>query len=274
MIYKKFALNEIDILRNLIKVRIEEIENGEEDADTIGTEKVYSEKMLKLLDVVESTCVNFNDIGVVHQDDARYVLGVLNDIYNGIPLSELNSYEEKPDEWTECVDMDTNRVYLYYNKRYPQLTRNPINIENHDGPEFIYSNIDRFTFYDLIKNRKVSLFDLAFGVKKAIPQIHLYLNRLCPISFPYDIKQDRLKVYVEIFECPLQDNADPVKTLAITHIMPKGDDKPTRIMAFFDISEDGIKEIDIKSYLPRRQIFEKSIEMSIETDREVPDEEQ
>lgn len=257
MSFKEFGNAEIDILIKQITKAVEDIQGSDEDPDVIGTEVEYSDRMLKSLSVVHDILELIDKSGIDTKANASYITGVLNDIFNGIPLSVLASYEDNPEEWTEWQNVQMN-------SRYPQLVRRVINTE--EGEKVVYSDITRFQVYDLIKNQKTTLPKIFDGfhmsdILKFIPEIQIILDQLIPIEFPYNVKNDRIKLYVEAFECSLQPEMPPVKTLALTHYMSTVDDKPNRIMKFFDISEGGINEIDVKAYLPRRQIFEKSIEV-------------
>ena len=282
MSFKEFGNAEIDILIKQITKAVEDIQCSDEDPDVIGTEVEYSDRMLKSLSVIHDILELIDKSGIDTKANASYITGVLNDIFNGIPLSDLASYENNPEEWTEWENVQMN-------SRYPQLVRRIIKVGTEPIPVYfdnteaykaiptkpVYSDITRFQVYDLIKNQKTKLPKIFDGfhmsdILKFVPEIQIILDQLIPIEFPYNVKNDRIKLYVEAFECSLQPEMPPVKTLALTHYMSTVDDKPNRIMKFFDISEGGINEIDIKAYLPRRQIFEKSVEVHTETDSEVP----
>lgn len=264
MSYRDFAEEEIAILSSQIKKATEDIQASDEDPDTIGTEVEYSIKMLKLLNNVHHIVDYLSDCEVEDQSSIMYITGVLNDIFHGIPLTELNSYEDRPEEWEKWKNGEINT-------RYPKLIRRSINVKDNrknKGTRIIYSDVSRFCLYDIITNRVIGIKDACFGIDTNIPFLQHILDSILPIEFPYNVKNDAIKLYIEVFECSLQPEMPPVKTLALTHYMKYADPDPKRIMRFFDISDGGINELDVKAYLPRRQIFEKSIEVCEETNSE------
>lgn len=264
MSYRDFAKSEIDILRDNIRKSLDKFMDSDEDPDTIGTEAENSNKMIELLDISENVINYIEDSGYDTDYDVRFIKNIINDIFNGIPLSELNSYEEKPEEWEAWSKFEKPDMWI--NSRYFGLIRREINITG-GYKKIIYSDPHRLKFYNLITNEKIGVSKLdAFEDGRNINYIQTMLDQLLPIEFPYYVKQDHIKIYVERFDVSLQEGAEEVHTLALTHYLRDGDDRPTRIMKFFDISEKGINEIDIKAYLTRRQIFENSVEVKKEDD--------
>ena len=259
MSYRDFAKSEIDILKSKITKSLDELRNSDEDPDTIGTEIEDSNKIIELLDISENVINYIEDNEHDTDHDIWYIKNIINDIFNGIPLSELNSYEENPEEWEVWAN-------CWINSRYSGLIRREINITG-GYKKTIYSDPHRLNFYNLITNEKIGIAKLdAFDDGRNINYIQTMLDQLLPIEFPYYVKQDHIKIYVERFDVSLQEGADEVHTLALTHYFRDGDDRPTKIMKFFDISEKGIEEIGIKAYLTRRQIFENSVEVKKEDD--------
>lgn len=242
--HKDFNENEIDILKKEIEKRLEEYELYPEkfDADTIGTETEYSEKMLNCIDVLEYINEHIHDDGSL-----AYLHGLLGRLNRGMPLTPLESYENKPDEWDKCPGSTIrNRRCNYFYATYSDA----------DG-YYMYHDRFRFEFYDIIMNKKVHSSDLPNGI------IERFLDKLIPIEFPYDPDTDHVKVYIELFDCVLKEGDEPVKTLGLTHWMDGVSEKPNRIFRFFDIKKDGIEEIDWKAYSIRRQIFEKTNVISV-----------
>ena len=106
--------------------------------------------------------------------------------------------------------------------------------------------------FDLITNKSINIGDTGVAA-----QLINMFDQLYPITFPYNVKDDKLRFYIELFDVTLQDNADPVKTLAISCCKAKNSGAVDRIYRFFDITSGVMKEIDVKTYTTRRQIFEK-----------------
>lgn len=251
MSYKEFATSEIDILTNEINKKLEYLNGNPEDmdAETIGTEKIYAEKTKTLLDII-NTFVRDGLSSEVDRTDGLFIANILKDIFNGMPLSDMNSYEDKPEEWVKWEN-------VVMNSRYSNLIRYRSKFVDENGEEkekFLYSDYDRFTFYNLIDYKNL----VSIGDTGVPAQLMNILNQLFPIEFPYNVKNGRIKVYIELFECKLQDDAEPVKTLALCHYKTKDMNKAQKIFKFFDITGGAMVEIDVKAYVTRRQIFAKS----------------
>lgn len=250
MSYRDFAASECQLLADSIGKKLEYMDKNPEefDADTIGTEKEYAEKMLALIDAAYHTIRDEIPSDALRKD-GLYFADIINDIFKGIPLTDLHSYEDNPDEWLDWKNAQVN-------SRYPNLVRRTLTLVDEEGNEkkqLFYTDFTRFSFFDLIANKKMDIESTGVAI-----QLTNVLDQLIPLTLPYNVKEDKIKVYLELFECSLQDGAEPVKTLALTHCMPKHAEKPTRIMKFFDITGGVMKEIDMKAYVTRRQIFEKN----------------
>lgn len=267
MSYKEFATNEINIFNDVMTKRLDDMDEHSDDYDPdyIGNEKQAYMDISENLTIVSHIMNNIPED--INQKSGLYISRILKNIFKGIPLSELNSYEDNKNEWVEWKN-------CWINDRYSQLIRRSIKIEGRDEPKIIYSDITRFQFYDLIKTRKVKINDLAFNIDGLGAQILTMLDQLFPISFPYNVETDKIKVYVELFECVLQEGMPPVKTLTLAYYInnsPVEDNRPVPIKRFFDISNGGINELDLKVYATRRQIFDKSLEISVENESDSHD---
>ena len=253
---KEFNKKEIDILKNEIVQHLEDMKTNidDYDADTIGTEIEYSKKMIHSLDVLSYISDNIEDDGT-----AVYMNGLFSRLIREMPLTPLESNKNRPNEWSIYGDSINNKRYLYLYGVYSDELK-----------DYLYHDLFRFEFYDILKNKKVHTSDLPKG------RIERYLDRLIPIEFPYDPDTDHIKIYIELFECTLQDGHEPVTTLGLTHWMDGVSEKPNKIFRFFDISEDSITEIDWHAYSTRRQIYDNTIEISVEggTDNENSEDEQ
>ena len=249
---KDFNENEIDILKTEIENRLEEYELYPEnfDADTIGTETEYSEKMLHCIDVLEYINEHIHDDGSL-----AYLHGLLGRLSRGMPLTPLESNENEPDEWDKYP---ISIHHIIRNKRYYHF----YGIYSEKDEHYTYHDPFRFEFYDIIMNKKVHSSDLPQGI------IERFLDKLIPIEFPYDPDTDHVKIYIEMFDCVLREGDEPVKTLGLTHWMDGVSEKPNRIFRFFDIKKNGIDEIDWKTYSTRRQIFEKTNIISVNKDKD------
>lgn len=243
---KEKAKKELDILKHEIEERVEWMEdhmNDEsEDPETLGTELVYSDKMLYVIDTLSDILKD------IPEDDgtATYMHGLLGRMIRGMPLSILETMENRPKEWRQGGK--SNGRQFYSNIRYNHLYA----IEN--GGKITYHDPFRYEFYDILRTRTVHGAELPPFFTERI------LDEIIPIEFPYDPDTDHVKVYIELFECTLQDGHEPVKTLGLTHWMDSISDKPNRIFRFFDVKKDCITEIDWNTYATRRQIFDKTVE--------------
>lgn len=245
---KTYALQELDILKNEINDKLKWYnEHPEEtDPDTLGTEIEYSKKMISVIDNMKNMVTND-----IPEDDGEthYMFSLFNRLQRGMPATCLEDIDARPNEW------ETEPKYgTFYNKRYGFLIRLPLKLSN-DKSIDVYHDEFRFEFYDILRNQKVSRGELP---SKFILSV---LDQLIPIEFPYDPDTDHIKVYIELFECSLQEDAKPVKTLGITHYMTNVSDRPEKIFKFFDITGDTFEEIEWKAYATRRQIYDKTIEV-------------
>ena len=248
---KDFALNELDILKKEVEKKLEYYtSNPDEDADTIGTEIEYSERILGCIAVIHDI---FEPIAASSKEDINYILHLLLDLNRGYPLTDLHEVEGHEDEWTDWANDISSNI------RCPHLCRFKIKVKEDDKEKekYIYNNPFRFTFYNLITDNKISVTDFYSLIKDSYFEFNSMINQLIPIEFPYNPKTDTVKLYVETFECTLRDDADPVKSLAITHYLTPVMDKPEKIFKFYDITDGKLNEIDWRTYSTRRQIFEK-----------------
>lgn len=255
---KEFALNELDILKKEVEKKLEYYtSNPYEDADTIGTEIEYSERILGCIAVIHDI---FEPLAASGKEDINYILNLLLDLNRGYPLTDLNEYEGHEDEWNNLINNASSNI------RYPSLCRWEVKVKDGDEEKtkYIYNDPFRFTFYDLISDSKKSIKDfyktIAGNNNKSYFEFNNMINQLIPIEFPYNPKTDTVTLYIEIFECVLQDESEPVKSLAITHYLTPFMDKPAKIFKFYDITDNKLKEIDWRTYSTRRQVFEKSQE--------------
>lgn len=252
--FKEFADQEIDIYnRKMVRhlVKIEEDPEGY-DADYIGSEKqAYMDITENLIHV--SRILEMLPEDISHKDGI-YISKTLNNIFKGIPLSSLSSYESNPDEWTEWKN-------CWCNNRHPSLIRRAIKLKDGDEPKIVYSDVSRFKFYDVINAKETSIKDISFGIDGAPLQLMTMLDQMFPIEFPYNFPNDIIKIGVRAFECSLQDGADPVRSICFDFYKSKSLGLRTiAINKYFDISENGVNEIDFKTFSTRRQIFEKAAE--------------
>lgn len=253
---KSFTKQELYILKRTLKDKLDhyELNPDNEDADTVGAEIEYCDRMLYCVDVINDI---IDPILACERSDASYILGLLYDLNRGIPLTDLGSYEEHPEEWEEV-----NNTCI--NQRYKALTRRTINLEDGKTKD-IYTDYGRFEILNIIDNQRCyNVWHLLGLDKRSGSSLLIFLDQLLPIEFPYNIREDKIKIYVELFDCKLQENAEPVKTLGITHFMTTVDNSPNKIMRFFDVTNGNFEEIDLRIFATRRQAYEHSLEKKSE----------
>ena len=245
MSFRGFARSEIDIFRKSINDIIKDMnENPDKyDADTIGDEYIYAEKTLNLLDNLETITRDVlpSDIS---KEDLEFLSGCLDNIAHGYPLSDLNSYEDEPDEWIEY------KVFIFVNSRYQHLYKRRIDVLNDESKQVtkdIYSDFTRYELYNIIDNKSINIEDTGVAF-----QLQQMLDQMIPITFPYNPKKERIKLFVELFT-----GEDGKTTLSLTHFVVGDSKECNRIMNFFDISNDVMIGIDLNEYKSRRQAFEK-----------------
>lgn len=244
MSFKGFANSEIDIFKKSIEDKVQDMKDHPEayDADVIGSETLYSEKMENLLDnLKEIMNILPRDIS---KDDLQFLSGCLDNISNGYPLSYLNEYDEDSEEWAEF------KSNVYVNTRYQFLYRRRITVLNEKNEEVtkdIYSDFDRFNLFNIINNKDISIEDTGVGF-----QLQQMLDQMFPITFPYNPKEEKIKLMVEIFEI------NSIKILSLTHYAVGNEKKYDRIMKFFDISKGVMYEIPIEKYIEYKQEYEKA----------------
>lgn len=256
---KDFARKELDILEKEIKFRMSELKFNNEDPDTIGTELEYSERMLNCIAVINDI---FNTLVETEKADIDYMLGLISDLNHGYPLTDILAYEADDSCWVEV----NGRTLT--NDRYPTLIRRTIKTKDEEGNEKlkpVYTDFERFDIYNLIDDKHITsdAFYRLFTAENMSKFIFM-IDQLIPIEWPYNPKMDRIKLYVEIFECSLQDDADPVKSLAITHYLTSLDNKPNKIFKFYDITDGKFEELDWRAYSTRRQIFDQKEKSELE----------
>lgn len=216
------------------------------DADVIGSETLYFEKMEALLDNLDEIMnILPRDIS---KDDLQFLSGCIDNISNGYPLSDLNSYEDNPDEWIEYRS-------FYVNSRYQYLYKRRIDVNNLKEKKVvtkdIYSDFNRYKLYNIIDNNYISIEDTGVAL-----QLYQMLDQMIPITFPYNPKNERIKLFVELFE---GSNKSPeTKTLSLTHFVVGDSKECTRIMEFFDITKGVLYQLTLEDYKERRQWYEKN----------------
>ena len=246
---KDFALNELDILKKEVEKKLEYYtSNPDEDADTIGTEIEYSERILGCIAVIHDI---FEPIVSSSREDINYILNLLLDLNRGYPLTDLHEIEGHEDEWANLANNISSNI------RCPNLCRFKVKVKDGEDEKekYIYNNPFRFKFYNIITDKMVSVDEFYSLIKKSYFEFNSMINQLIPIEFPYNPKIDTVELYVEIFECQLKDDAEPVKSLAITHYLTPIMDRPEKIFKFYDITDGKLNEIDWRTYSTRRQVF-------------------
>lgn len=246
MSFRGFARSEIDIFRKSITDIVKDItENPDKyDADTIGSEFVYAEKMRRLLDTLETITRDVFPPDIL-EEDIEFLSGCLDNIAHGYPLSDLNSYEDEPDEWIEY------KAFIFVNSRYQHLYKRRIDVLDDEGKQTtkdIYSDFTRYELYNIIDNKTVNIEETGVAF-----QLQQMLDQMIPITFPYNPKKERIKIFIELFTDPVSGK----KTLSLTHFVVGDSKECNRIMNFFDISNDVMIGIDLDEYKTRRQDFEK-----------------
>lgn len=252
--FKEFADQEIDILNRKMTTHLSKLDSDPEgfDPDYIGSEKQAYKNIIgnlaRVSDILEMLPED------ISRSDGIYISKTLNNIFKGIPLSSLRSYEHNPEEWTVYKN-------CWCNNRHPTLIRRSIKINNGKDTKIVYSDVARFKLYDVINAKETSIRNISFGIEGIPIQIITMLDQMFPIEFPYNFPEDIIKIGVRAFECTLQDGAEPVRSLCLDFYKSKSLGVRTiAINKYYDISEDGLKEIDLKTFSTRRQIFEKAAE--------------
>ncbi|MBR3117665.1 MAG: hypothetical protein IKF29_00345 [Oceanobacillus sp.] len=242
---KEKALNEL-------KRKIQDVEDdicilkaGPEDmdADTIGNDIVRAEETINALRFIESVIENWPKWGQYQMDTS--VCLCLEDLVMGLPLTPILSPEDAPDgDWDE-----ENKC-----TRWPALSK---------FNDKLYYDVRRVRYYDILKNRFIGTTGIDSILGKGdeiLPSMALeaWINENYPIKFPYNPKNDRLKVYIEILKSPLQEGHPEVKTICIQAIQwdENGERHVEKVMRFFDVCQSGtLDEIDRKTYATRWQIY-------------------
>ena len=94
---------------------------------------------------------------------------IFNRLAEGKPLKNLNSYDERPEEWASS-DIIPDSFGMLYNNRYPSLCCKV----TENGK--VYHDTDRWLFY--CRNRPDFLWHNGF--------LNRYMDSLYPIEFPYN----------------------------------------------------------------------------------------
>ncbi len=227
---KEKALNELKRKIQDVEDDICILKDGPEDmdADTIGNDIVRDEETIKALRLIESIIQNWPEWGQ-YQMDASVCL-CLEDLIKGLPLTPILSPEDAPDG-----DWDINGRCT----RWPTLSK---------FNDKLYYDAKRIKYFDTLNNRFI-------GITLAL---ETWINEHYPIKFPYNPKNDKLKVYIELLSSPLQEGHPEVKTICIQAVQwnEKGERHVEKVMRFFDVCESGaLDEIDQKTYATRWQIY-------------------
>ena len=248
--WAKWAKNELKLYSE--KVKADTNSNIEAHPEEAEDEKYYSEKFLYDIFTVDKFVDLLEKDEKIVSEDINIISTLIFRLNRRIVLTDLNSFEERSDEWiTEETD---DSIYLR-NKRRVWLIGRKSKIDD----ETKYADRERFTYYDIISNGKLTITNDILDEKKK-DELFWILSDLIPIKFPYS--PENVTVYIELFSCTLQGNAEPVKTLSLCYYIDdfekKCGIKPHPIQVFFDISGDELEEIPLKSYAIRRQIYENS----------------
>ncbi|MBO7732435.1 MAG: hypothetical protein J6S67_07775 [Methanobrevibacter sp.] len=250
MSFRGFARSEIDIFRKSINELIKDMnENPDKyDADTIGDEYIYAEKTLNLLDHLETFTRDVLPSNI-SKEDLEFLSGCIDNIAHGYPLSDLNSYEDNPDEWIEY------KSFIFVNSRYQYLYKRRIDVNNLEEKKVvtkdIYSDFNRYQLYNIIDNNYISIEDTGVAL-----QLHQMLDQMIPITFPYNPKNERIKLFIELFKGSKE--SPETKTLSLTHFVVGDSKECTRIMEFFDITKGVLYNLSLEDYKERRQWYEKN----------------